>query len=308
MDITEQNEEANNVKIQSNEEELTEKEKIDKNGSEKKDEQEIQEPTNIDITIENNNTENENKINNEPEINNIEIPNKEKELEKEEEKEVVKENKPVKQKKKDASSSKKVNKSKSTKIKIVEKNSNVSNKEDKVYAHNKFRNENIKNYIKEKELQEIGECSFKPKINKKIGFEINNADNNASEKEKNNGDVVDRLMQWKERVQKKKNDIINKKVDNAQEGCTFNPKLNSEVPKFEETKVNGTKRYLDRIKNSRELQKQKEERLNPNYDKLYNKYYKKKEKTVLDKNKKLTNKEYQNYLNVFHNALMNDDD
>ena len=113
-------------------------------------------------------------------------------------------------------------------------------------------------------------------------------------------------MQWKERVQKKKNDTINKKEDKAQNECTFNPKLNGEVPKFEDTKISGTKKYLDRIKNSRELQKQKEEKLNPNYDKLYNKYYKKKEKAVLDKNKKLTKKEYQNYLNVFHNALMND--
>ena len=93
-------------------------------------------------------------------------------------------------------------------------------------------------------------------------------------------------MQWKERVQKKINDTKSKKDESAQDGCTFNPKLNLEVPNFEETKINGTKKYLDRIKNSRELQKQKEEKLNPNYDKLYNKYYKKKEKTVLDKNKK----------------------
>ena len=160
--------------------------------------------------------------------------------------------------------------------------------EDKIYTHNRFHNESIKNYIKQKEREEYGECSFKPKINKKIGFEINN-DNNGGEKEKESqGDVVERLMQWKDRVQKKINETKNKKDESAQDGCTFNPKLNTEVPKFEETKINGTKKYLERIKNSRELQKQKEEKLNPNYDKLYNKYFKKKEKTVLDKNKKLT--------------------
>ena len=115
-------------------------------------------------------------------------------------------------------------------------------------------------------------------------------------------------MQWKEKVQKKKNDTINKKEEKVQAGCTFNPKLNTEMPKFEKTKISGSKKYIDRIKNSRELQKQKEEILNPNYDKLYNKYYKKKEKTILDKNKKLTEKDYKNYLNVFHNALMNDED
>ena len=115
-------------------------------------------------------------------------------------------------------------------------------------------------------------------------------------------------MHWKDRVEKKKNDTKNKKDESATDGCTFNPKLNTEVPKFEDTKINGTKKYLERIKNSREMQKQKEEKLNPNYNDLYNKYYKKKEKTILDKNKKLTKKEYQNYLNVFHNALMNDDD
>ena len=95
-------------------------------------------------------------------------------------------------------------------------------------------------------------------------------------------------MQWKERVQKKKNDTINKKEDKAQNECTFNPKLNGEVPKFEDTKINGTKKYLDRIKNSRELQKQKEEKLNPNNEEL-NKYYKI-VKDVLDKNKKLSKK------------------
>ena len=41
---------------------------------------------------------------------------------------------------------------------------------------------------------------------------------------------------------------------------------------------------------------------------MNDKYYKNKEKTVLQKNKKVTNKTYKNYLNHFHNVLMNDDD
>ena len=224
-------------------------------------------------------------------------------------------------KKKTSETNKKQNKSKK-KPKIIDKSKNttiknttntnntkINNIDDKIYSHNHFHNENIKNYIKQKESKEIEECSFKPKINKKIGFEINSSDNNGLEKEKDNqGDVVERLFQWKERVQKKKNDTKNKNMETVQNGCTFNPKLNSEMPKFENTKINGTKKYLERIKNSREIQKQKEEKLNLNYNQLYNKYYKKKEKTVLDKNKKLTKKEYENYLSVFHNALMNDDE
>ena len=241
--------------------------------------------------------------NNEEKINNEEIQNNEKN-----ESEKVKTEK--KQKKKNLSLPKNINKAKSTKIKNNKKNNinnNNENNENKIMIYYKYRKENILNYIKQKEQQEIEECSFRPKINKKIGFEINNLDNNKAEKEKENSDVVDRLMKWNERVQKKKNDI-NKRAETERDGCTFNPKLNSEVPKFENTKINGTKKYLERIKNSREMQKQKEEKLNPNYDMLYNKYYKKKEKTVLNKNKKLTEKEYQNYINAIHNALMNDDD
>ena len=64
-------------------------------------------------------------------------------------------------------------------------------------------------------------------------------------------------MQWKEGVQKKINDTKSKKDESAQDGCTFNPKLNLEVPKFEETKINGTKKYLDRIKNSRDYKSKK---------------------------------------------------
>ena len=257
-------------------------------------------------------------------IENNENMKNEKEIKKKEEKLNVKEMKnnekdkspekyrtEKKQKKKEYSLPKKIDKTNSNKIKSNKKN-NISaddNNEDQILIHSKFRKESILNYIRQKKQQELEECSFRPKINKKIGFEINNVDTNKVEKEKETyADVVDRLMQWNERVQKKKNDNRNKKAETARDGCTFNPKLNLEVPKFENTKINGTKKYLDRIKNSREIQKQKEEKLNPDYDMLYNKYYKKKEKTVLDKNKKLTKKTYQNYINAIHNALMNDDD
>ena len=190
--------------------------------------------------------EEENKINNEEKKSEVSNQNNVKE-ENEKEKEAIKTPEKINhnKSKKKVASTKKINKSKNLKPKTAKKKNNSI--DDKVYSHNHYRNENIKNYIKYKESKEIAECSFKPK-------------------------------------------------------------LNTDVPKFEDTKINGTKKYLERIKNSREIQKQKEEKLNPNYNDLYNKYYKKKEKTILDKNKKLTKKEYQNYLNVFHNALMNDDD
>jgi len=182
-----------------------------------------------------------------------------------------------------------------------------------IYSHNHFHNENILNYIKQKELKEISECSFKPKINKKIGFDKNKI-NNKEEKEDNesikNKDVVERLLLWNERVKQKLNDIKEKKdkEESERDKCTFFPKLKAEVPKFDKKEISGNEKYYNRIKNSREIKKQKENKLNPNYDELYNKYYKNKEKTVLQKNKKVSKKDYQNYLNHFHNVLMNDDD
>ena len=205
---------------------------------------------------------------------------------------------------------------KQKKEKFDNKKNIKSNKEkevDIIYSHNHFHNENILNYIKQKELKEISECSFKPKINKKIGFEVNKITNKevkeGNESNKNQ-DVVERLLLWNERVKQKLNNIKEKKdkEEIERDKCTFFPKLKPEAPKFDKKEISGNEKYYNRIKNSREIQKQKENKLNPNYDELYNKYYKNKEKTVLQKNKKLSKKTYQNYLNHFHNVLMNDDD
>ena len=80
-------------------------------------------------------------------------------------------------------------------------------------------------------------------------------------------------------------------------------------PKFpKNNKTTESKNYIDRINNSRKTQKQKEEMLNPDYNKLYDKLYmKKNNSTVIDKNKKLTKKQYDKYINAFHNALMSED-
>ena len=187
-------------------------------------------------------------------------------------------------------------------------------KEDMIYSRNHFHNENILKYIKQRELKEISECSFKPKINKKIGFEVTKIDNNKDEDEKKdfnqNKDVVERLLLWKERVKQKLNNIKDKKEkeESEREKCTFYPKLKTDVPKFDNKEIIGNEKYYNRIKNSRKIKKQKENMLNPNYNELYNKYYKHKEKTVLKKNEKVSKKTYQNYLNHFHNVLMNDDE
>ena len=187
-------------------------------------------------------------------------------------------------------------------------------KEDMIYSRDHFHNENILKYIKQRELKEISECSFKPKINKKIGFEVTKIDNNKDEDEKKdlnqNKDVVERLLLWKERVKQKLNNIKDKKEkeESEREKCTFYPKLKTDVPKFDNKEIIGNEKYYNRIKNSRKIKKQKENMLNPNYNELYNKYYKHKEKTVLKKNEKVSKKTYQNYLNHFHNVLMNDDE
>ena len=213
----------------------------------------------------------------------------------------------------------KIKKSKSSKSK---KSSNKNrqkkqNKESKksdfdeiIYSHNRFHNDNILDYIKQKEMKEISECSFKPKINKKIGFEVTKLDNNKEKEESvKNKNVVERLLLWNQRVKQKLNDIKDKrtKEEIEKDRCTFTPKLKTDIPKFEKKEINGTDKYIDRIKISRELKQQKEKKLNPNYGELYDKFYKNKEKTFLDKNKKVTKKTYQNYLNQFHNMIMNDD-
>ena len=202
-----------------------------------------------------------------------------------------------------------ITKSKQTKkLSIIDK----TNLEEIIYSHDHYHNENILKYIKQKELKEIEECSFRPKINKKIGFEVRKFDNEDENGESSaqNKNVVERLLLWKERVKKKLNEVKDKKEKEELERdkCTFIPKLKTDIPKFDKKEINGTEKYYDRIKNSREVKKRKENILNPNYDELYKKYYKSKEKTVLKNKKKVSKKTYENYLNHFHNVLMNDDE
>lgn len=202
--------------------------------------------------------------------------------------------------------------SKANKLKVSQKEIQKSNFDDLIYGNNRYHNKNILDYIKQKEEKEITECSFKPRINKKIGFEVNKLFNNKEENVPNlsqNKNVVERLLLWNQRVKQK---LIEKKNERDKQNiekdiCTFTPILKSEVPKFEKKKINGSDKYYDRIKNSREIKKEKEKKLNPDYDELYKKYYKNKENTYLQKNKKVTKKAYKNYLNQFHNIIMNDD-
>lgn len=241
------------------------------------------------------------------EINEINI-NEISDKEKNEESENNKINK--KTKKSNKSPVKKANKIKRSKE--TKKESLNSNLEEIIYSHNRFHNENILNYIKQKEYKEISECSFKPKINKKIGFEVTKLDNKEEkiESSSQNKNVVERLLLWKERVNQKLNNIKDKKEkeESERDKCTFFPKLKSDIPKFDKKEISGTEKYYNRIKNSREIKKQKDRKLNPDYDELYNKYYKNKEKTVLKNNKKVSKKTYENYLNHFHNVLMKDDE
>ena len=196
----------------------------------------------------------------------------------------------------------------SKKLSIIDK----SNYEEIIYSHNHYHNENILKYIKQKELKEIAECSFRPKINKKIGFEVRKFDNDDENDETSskNKDVVERLLLWKERVKQKLNEVKDKreKEELERDKFTFFPKLKTEIPKFDKKEINGTEKYYDRIKNCRESKKRKENILNPNYDELYKKHYKSKEKTVLKNNQKVSQKIYESYLNHFHNVLMNDDE
>ena len=195
------------------------------------------------------------------------------------------------------------------KLKILKKNPKKSkisiNLDSKIYSKYHTHNNNIINFIKEREQQEIGECSFCPEINKKIGYKRNKF---YIENDNSNENVVDRLLKWNEKIKKKMIDIKKKNEETSQVGCTFIPKLNREIPKFEDTKVNGVQKYLDRMKEFHENKKENQKKQNPNYDKLFIKHCVGGRKKALDKNKKISKKEYKNYLTTFHKAIMNDDE
>ena len=281
--------------------------------------EEVKEKNENENEIQNTNNENSGIINDKIENNISEIKNKIEEndslLQKEineikiNEKSDKNKNKKAETYKRNRDSLLSITKSKqSKKLSIIDK----TNLEEIIYSHDHYHNENILKYIKQKELKEIEECSFRPKINKKIGFEVRKFDNEDENGESSaqNKNVVERLLLWKERVKKKLNEVKDKKEKEELERdkCTFIPKLKTDIPKFDKKEINGTEKYYDRIKNSREVKKRKENILNPNYDELYKKYYKSKEKTVLKNKKKVSKKTYENYLNHFHNVLMNDDE
>ena len=108
--------------------------------------------------------------------------------------------------------------------------------------------------------------------------------------------------------------IINNNKANLETKSALSPKkiINDKrtfSPKFtNNNKINESKNYyMERINNSRKMQKEKEKMLNPDYNKLYDKLYMNKNNpTVLEKNKKLTKKQYDKYINAFHNAIMSE--
>ena len=301
----EKEEEKNKDVIKNNE--LENKELKDEIPEKKENEKEVDNLNNENNEILNNNSE-----------NNINEINHKNENDSSLQKDINDKKEKFEDKGNESNQSTKENKTKMDKKTKKEKTNNKEKinqkKEDMIYSRDHFHNENILKYIKQRELKEISECSFKPKINKKIGFEVTKIDNNKDEDEKKdfnqNKDVVERLLLWKERVKQKLNNIKDKKEkeESEREKCTFYPKLKTDVPKFDNKEIIGNEKYYNRIKNSRKIKKQKENMLNPNYNELYNKYYKHKEKTVLKKNEKVSKKTYQNYLNHFHNVLMNDDE
>lgn len=78
--------------------------------------------------------------------------------------------------------------------------------------------------------------SFRPKINKKIGFEVRKFDSEEENGESiQNKDVVERLLLWKEWVKKKLNEVKDKreKEELERDKCTFIPKLKTDIPKFD---------------------------------------------------------------------------
>jgi len=130
------------------------------------------------------------------------------------------------------------------------------------------KNETIKKLVKEKNekmvQKEMEGCTFKPKTNVK------------GRKPKNKSVEIETSRKNKERSVKEQE----KQLQEEKENCTFRPKistLDSIVKSFrEKTKYDrSSQKYFQRINKARQQENEKKQKLNPNYNLIYDRLYKK---------------------------------
>jgi len=130
----------------------------------------------------------------------------------------------------------------------------------KVEKNKKLTKENHEKTI-EKEMEG---CTFKPKTNHR--------------KQRNNSmeDTVEKTKRYKERSL-----IVHEQtLQEEKENCTFRPKI-TKIDKIMKTFKEKTKydrssqKYFQRVNKARNLQKEKNQKMNPNYNQIYDKLFNK---------------------------------
>ncbi len=120
-----------------------------------------------------------------------------------------------------------------------------------------------KNY--EESEKEMKECTFRPKVNKNLKFV------------KEEKDFLNRNEKWKSDV----NNKIEKLKTKAEEKVVydFKPAINKKPLNFDHTKKTiedrNTIKYYERINKAKKLKEEINKKLNPNYNAIYDKMYKK---------------------------------
>ena len=186
------------------------------------------------------------------------------------------------------------NKPKNINDKICYKNINSKYLKDKI-NWNKLNKIHL-----QKELELLQHCTFKPNINTNFQFKDN--PNNSDIPNKTIQErTLERMQYWEDKkvtkLELQKNVSRNKDIEN----CSFKPITNSSLPDFQGKYIKGLKNYLDRQIKSQQVQKEKKDKLNPNYNEMYDNLFKKKEKRIAEQN--MNYKDYQNAINILHKEL-----
>ena len=196
--------------------------------------------------------------------------------------------------------------------KIINEDSNKKRQVNSKYLLNKTNQEKLDKIRKEKEKEIIEQCTFKPSINTKYKLkeEWKNEDckdekgssNNSSKSKTPHDEALERMQFFLEKSKSKIEKEREKNTHKEVEQCSFAPSINREVPEFQDTYIKGTKMYIERQMKSQQIKNERNDKLNPNYNKIYENLFKKKEKSVVNKN--LKKKEYQMALDILHNELI----
>lgn len=198
------------------------------------------------------------------------------------------------------------------KKKIINEDSNKKRQVNSKYLLNKTNQEKLDKIRKEKENEIKEQCTFKPAINTKYKLkeewksedckEEKGNSNNSSKSRTPHEEALERMHFFIEKSKSKIEKEREKNTHKEVEHCSFSPNINREVPEFQDKYIKGTKMYIERQMKSQQIKNERNDKLNPNYNKIYENLFKKKEKSVVNKN--LKNKDYKMALDILHNELI----